>query len=118
MLFLRFYLITLFVAVSSYAAVVTMTYGGSWFTIFMNDLLAMNWPGQFNFDFMCVLALIGLWVAWRHQFSPLGLLLGLCGFLGGAFFLTVYLFVNSYLVKGDAVALLVGRERSRTMKSS
>lgn len=77
----------------------------------MGDLVAMNWPGQFNFDFMCVLAVVGLWVAWRHQFTPAGIVLGLGGFLGGAFFLTTYLFVNSYLAGGDPAVLLLGKKR-------
>lgn len=112
MLLFRLYLFALFAAVSTYAVIVTITHGGAWFGVFMGDLMAMNWPGQFNFDFMCVLAVIGLWVAWRHEFSALGLLLGICGFLGGAFFLTAYLFVNSLLVKGDPVTLLIGRGRA------
>jgi len=29
----------------------------------------MQWPGQFNLDFMCMLLLAGLWVSWRHRFS-------------------------------------------------
>ena len=99
MLLFRLFLVTLLVSVSTYAVIVTLEYGGGWFGIFMGDLIAMNWPGQFNFDFMCVLAVIGLWVAWRHEFTLPGILLGLCGFLGGAFFLTTYLFVISYLVK-------------------
>ncbi|MDF1623144.1 MAG: hypothetical protein P1V33_06730 [Pseudohongiella nitratireducens] len=111
MLLFRLFLVTLLVSVSTYAVIVTLEYGGGWFGIFMGDLIAMNWPGQFNFDFMCVLAVIGLWVAWRHEFTLPGILLGLCGFLGGAFFLTTYLFVISYLVKGDARALLLGPGR-------
>gem|GEM_PF-4932734 len=32
---------------------------------------ATGWPGQFNLDFLCMLVLFGLWVAWRHRFSGL-----------------------------------------------
>jgi hypothetical protein len=57
------------------------------------------------------LALSALWLAWRHNFSPAGLLLGLVGLFGGAFFLSAYLLIVSFRVNGDIKALLLGEAR-------
>jgi hypothetical protein len=71
----------------------------------------MQWPGQFNLDFMCMLLLAGLWVSWRHRFSVGGLLLGLVAVFGGALFLSAYLLVESFRAKGDMRRLLLGAAR-------
>ncbi len=68
----------------------------------------MAWPGQFNFDFMCLLILSGLWVAWRQKFSPAGLGLGLLAFFGGALFLSGYLLIESFRGYQSIEALLLG----------
>jgi hypothetical protein len=74
----------------------------------------MNWPGQFNADFLCLLSLSGLWLAWRHHFSPGGLAVGVLGFFGGALFLSAYLFIATLTAKGDAKVLLLGSRRARS----
>jgi len=79
--------------------------------VFFGDMRAMTWPGQFNFDFMGFLLLSGFWVAWRHRFSPGGLILGLVAILGGIMFLSLYLFVASHKSKGNVQELLMGRSR-------
>lgn len=71
----------------------------------------LAWPGQFNLDFTCMLALSGIWVAHRHQFSAPGVLLGVCAFVGGALFLSVYLLVVSFRTKGDVAAMLLGERQ-------
>jgi hypothetical protein len=38
-------------------------------------------------------------------------LLGLCAFFGGALFLSLYLFIESFRTKGDVTALLLGENR-------
>ena len=53
------------------------------FPDFFGDMSELTWPGQFNLDFMGFLSLAALWLAWRHEFSPMGLLLGVIGFFGG-----------------------------------
>jgi len=80
--------------------------------VFFGDMAAMGWPGQFNLDFLCMLVLSGLWVAWRHRFSGLGIALGLLACFGGAFFLTAYLFVVSFAARGDMQELLLGKPRA------
>ena len=81
------------------------------FHSFFGDMAAMGWAGQFNADFICFLVLSALWVSWRHEFSPAGLALAVPAFFGGAFFLSIYLFIVSFSAK-DVTALLVGPGRA------
>lgn len=89
----RILLALILVAITSYTAVVAANHGMNLFPAFFGDMAKMGWPGQFNLDFMCMLALSGLWVAWRHEFSPSGVGLGIMAFLGGALFLSLYLLI-------------------------
>ena len=112
MLALRISLVTILVVLSGYTAVVISNHGWNLLEVFFGDMREMAWPGQFNLDFMGFLALSAVWTAWRHHFSPLGLLLGLVAFFGGMAFLTIYLLITSYTVKGDVKALLLGSQRA------
>lgn len=108
---LRVALVIIFASIAAYTSVVISHHGMGLFTVFFGDMAKMEWPGQFNLDFMCMLLLSGLWVSFRHRFSATGLLLGVCAVLGGATLLSLYLFVESLRVKGDVTALLLGRAR-------
>ena len=77
-------------------------------SVFFGDNGEMAWPGQFNLDFMFMLTLSATWVAWRHQYSAGGLALAFLAAVGGSAFLSVYLLVMSFRVKGDAYALVLG----------
>ena len=112
MILFRTFLLLFLVALSGYTALVIADHGWNLLAVFFSDLSAVNWPGQSNFDFMGFLALSALWTAWRHQFSISGLVLGLIAFFGGMMFLTIYLLVASYQVKGDLKALLLGPQRA------
>ena len=94
-----------------YTGFVGATQGWNFMPVFFNDILAVKWPGQFNLDFSCLLLLSGLWLAWRHRFSPTGITLGLLAMLGGAPLLCTYLFITSIQVRGDVKALLLGQAR-------
>ncbi len=108
----RALLVVIFLVISTYTAVVIAAHGMGLFAVFFGDKAKLGWPGQFNLDFMFMLAFSALWVSWRHQFSPGGLALGLLAFLGGAPFLCVYLFVTSFAAKGDPRVLLLGEARA------
>ena len=108
----RTILVLIFVAISGYTAVVIANHGMGLLPIFFQDMAAMEWPGQFNLDFMCFLVLSALWVAWRHRFSVGGLMMGLLAFFGGALFLSAYLFIESFSVKGNFNHLLLGQGRT------
>lgn len=105
----RIVLALMFLAISGYTAVVVTHHGLDLFSVFFGDMAKLRWPGQFNLDFMCLLALSALWVSYRHRFRPIGLLLGLGAFIGGVSFLSVYLLVESVRTRGDVPALLGAR---------
>jgi hypothetical protein len=101
-----------FVAITGYTGVVAWNHGLDLFSVFLGDMARLGWPGQFNLDFTCMLALSGLWVSWRHRFRAAGVLLGLVAFFGGILFLSAYLFVESFRAKGDVASLLLGENRA------
>jgi hypothetical protein len=109
----RVLLFTLFTVVVGYTVFVVAEHGFGLFPIFFGDIAKMGWPGQFNVDFSSFLVLSGFWLAWRNQFSPAGLALGILGFFGGAPVLTAYLFFASFSAKGDVAELLLGKARAR-----
>jgi hypothetical protein len=107
----RTLLIVLWLIIAGYTAIVISNHGPGLLEVFFGDMAAMGWPGQFNLDFMSLLALSGLWVAWRHRFSGAGLALGALAFVGGGLFLTAYLLVVSFQARGDINEVLLGKTR-------
>ena len=112
MLGFRIFMAIIFVAIVIYTTATISNHGWDLLPVFFGDMLAMTWPGQFNFDFMTFLLLSGFWVSWRHRFSAKGILLGLAAVFGGMLFLSLYLFIASYLSKGNAQELLMCRSRA------
>ena len=104
----RAFLVFLWLVLSAYTAVVVSHHGMGLLPVFFGDILSLTWPGQFNLDFMFMLALSALWVSWRHQFTAGGLALGVLAFFTGASFLMVYLFILSYQSRGDMREVLLG----------
>lgn len=104
----RLLLGTILLVVLPYTGVVIAIHGLNLLPVFFGDMAQMGWPGQFNLDFMCMLMLSGLWVAWRHRFSPGGLALGFLAFCFGAPFLSAYLLIASVQAGGDMRAVLMG----------
>jgi hypothetical protein len=112
MVYFRVFLALILVVLSGYTAIVISNHGMNLLPVFFGDIAKVGWPGQFNLDFLGFLSLSALWTAWRHHFSPFGLVLGVFAFFGGMGFLTIYLLVASFQVKGDVKALLLGPERA------
>ena len=108
---LRIYLSIIFVVILGYTSVTIANHGMNLLPVFFCDMATMAWPGQFNLDFMFMLTLSGLWVAWRHQFTPGGLALGLLAFFGGAMFLSTYLLILTSRDR-DVRRLLLGPGRA------
>jgi len=52
-----------------YTLAVIPQHGINLLPVFLGDVFAVNWSGQFNLDFASYLLLSGLWVAWRGGFS-------------------------------------------------
>jgi hypothetical protein len=107
----RGFLVIIFVSLLGYTGTVVSTSGINLFPVFFGDMAKLEWPGQFNLDFMFMLSLAGLWVWWRHRFSAPGLLLGLGALFGGSLFLSAYLLIESVRVQGNMKALMLGRSR-------
>ena len=84
--------------------------------LFFAAIGEMGWQGQFNVDFSCFLILSGLWVAWRNNFSTVGLVLAPVASFGGALFLSAYLLIVSFQVRGDIAALLMGSRRAAALR--
>ena len=117
MMLFRLLLVLIFTAIALYTGVVVTHHGFNLLPVFFGDMAGLAWPGQFNLDFMCMLALSGLWVAWRHRFGTAGIALGLVAFFGGALFLSAYLLVESVRTGGSVEALLLGQRRDTRQPS-
>lgn len=109
---LRALLWTMLVALTGYTGVVISSHGWNLLPVFFGDIATMAWPGQFNLDFLFMLTLSGIWVAWRHRFSMAGIALGVLAFFGGALFLTIYLLIAISQAHGDPNTLLLGSSRA------
>jgi len=108
----RLLLIAIIATVGFYTALVIADHGWGLLPMFFGDIVKMGWPGQFNMDFLSFLILGSVWLIWRHQFSPLGLIFGMLIFAGGAPFLCTYLLVASFRANGDIRILLLGEKRA------
>ncbi|MBF2055391.1 MAG: hypothetical protein IGS03_18230 [Candidatus Sericytochromatia bacterium] len=95
--------------VTVYTGLTIAGHGWNFLPVIFSDLFQLNWTGQFYLDFICYLMLSGLWVAWRHQFSLQGILLGLSAACGGLLFLAPYLMIVS-LQEKSFKNILVGRQ--------
>lgn len=104
----RFFLIAVFATVLVYTFNVGNTQGWIFFTPFLNDIVAMNWAGQFNVDFSFFLIFTGLWIAWRNKFNATGIGLGLFTLVGGIPFVSVYLFILSLKKNATIKEMLIG----------
>jgi hypothetical protein len=106
MLLIRLLCVVIFVSLAVYTAPVFAA-EPNLFPAFFGAIAGGGWQGQFNLDFLFMLTLSGLYVSWRHRFTGAGLALAVLAFLGGAMFLSVYLFVQSFRAS-DVRTLLVG----------
>jgi hypothetical protein len=103
----RAWLALILVVVGAYTAIVINDHGLNLFPYFFGDMAKLGWPGQFNLDFMFMLSLSALWVAWRNSFSGVGIALGIAAFNLGAPFLAAYLLWLLARTKGDLRAALM-----------
>ena len=108
----RAFLVMIFVALTLYTISVVLHFGVDIAPLFFGSIAGLDWAGQFNLDFLCFLILTALWVAWRHDFSVGGLLLGVVAINLGAIFLSAYLLIALAQVRGDLPGLLLGARRA------
>lgn len=104
----RALLVGMTLALAFYTVMVISHAGWNLFPAFFGDVAKAEWAGQFDLDFSCYLLLSGSWIAWRHRFTPTGIVLGLLGAVGGTLVLGPYVLVESFRAKGEVRALLLG----------
>lgn len=112
MILFRGFIATILPAFVIYTSVMIFQYGWRLVPIFFGDIFAVNWRGQFNADFMAMLALSALWVAWRNQFTAKGVTLAVLAFFGGAPFLCIYLLILSRMHERHLPTILLGGNES------
>jgi hypothetical protein len=107
----RFLLALILGVLVVYTGIVMANHGPGLLPIFFGDMLKMGWPGQFNLDFMFMLTMSALWIAWRHRFSGTGIVLACLAFFGGSLFLAIYLLMLSWQTNSDMKRVLLGDSR-------
>ncbi|MEO5865763.1 MAG: hypothetical protein ABIS14_13045 [Sphingomonas sp.] len=110
----RVLLVVLLLWLGGYTISVSVHHGLNLLPVFFGDLAAMAWPGQFNADFLTFLSLSAAWVAWRHHFSAVGLVLAMLAFFAGGLFLCIYLLVLGARPGADLPTILLGERRAST----
>lgn len=108
----RFVAAILTAALAVYTVFAVANEGPNFVPMFLNDLTALGWTGQIFLDLVCYTTLSGLWIAWRHDFSPLGLVLGLIAVPGAWLFFGPYVLIASIAAEGDLVSLALGPTRA------
>ena len=86
--------------------------GWNLFTIFLANVTALNWNGQFNLDFSCYLMLSGLWIMWRNRFTPAAIIGGAFAMVAGILAFAPYLLYLLVAEKGNLEKVLLGKNQS------
>lgn len=104
----RVIMVFVLLGLSSYTLATGLSHGWNFLPVFLGDLRAVSWQGQFNFDFLTFLLLTGFWVAWRNGFSFAGIALGGLVACFGMLVLAAYVLFLSFRTGGDMLILLLG----------
>jgi NADH:ubiquinone oxidoreductase subunit 2 (subunit N) len=107
---LKVLLAIMLLGVGMYTIQAFQTDGADLFSIFIQQVFALGWPGQFNLDFSCYLILSALWILWRNEFRPLAYLLALAAMVGGILFFASYLLVLLQKHNGRVVKILLPKK--------
>jgi|688.fasta_scaffold1852417_1 hypothetical protein len=92
----------------TYTFLVFQKEGADLFSVFTNNLLSLNWSGQFNLDFMCYLILSGFWIIWRNKYSSKSIPLGLAAMVLGIVLFAPYILWLTNKENGDLKRVLIG----------
>jgi uncharacterized membrane protein (DUF485 family) len=85
-----------------------VAHGWNWPAIAINDLLALNWRTQFDFDFIIHLLLLASWVVWREGANARAYLFGFLSIVMGGMFSFPYIIYATYKASGKPRALILG----------
>lgn len=101
--------IILTAVIAAYTGYVISTEGLGLFQVFIADIIALNWSGQFNLDFSLYLLLSALWIMWRSKFDTASIIIGLvAGVLGMVIFAPYFYYLLSR-ENGDLKRVLLGK---------
>jgi hypothetical protein len=78
------------------------------FSIFIDNMLSLNWNGQFNLDFSCYLTLSGLWIMWRNKFDLSAIIFGVIAMILGIIVFAPYILYLLAVEKGNLKNVLIG----------
>lgn len=84
------------------------TEGANLFSVVRNNVLSLNWSGQFNLDFLCYLTISGLWIMWRNEFSRKSIIVGIVAMILGIVFFAPYFLWLMNKENGNLKRVLVG----------
>lgn len=107
---LRLYLICAWTALVAFTAFVAGRDGLGLLPVFFGANAEGHWPGQFNADFLTLLALSALWTGWRNGWTARGWALAVLAFFLGGGFLMAYLLILLHREQGDLRRVLLGSQ--------
>ena len=105
---LRIMLVTSTVAIYALTVIAIMSQGWNWPAVAINDLLALDWRTQFDFDFIIHLLLLASWVVWREGANANAYVFGLLSIIMGGMFSFPYIILATYKARAKPRALLLG----------
>ncbi|MCG9899353.1 MAG: hypothetical protein MH132_05090 [Hydrotalea sp.] len=91
-----------------YTLIAFQNEGANLFNVFIKNIAAFSWSGQFNLDFLSYLILSGLWIMWRNKFTVKSILIGLIASVLGIVFFALYLLWLTNKEDGDLKRVLIG----------
>ncbi|NBL64080.1 hypothetical protein GV828_02565 [Flavobacterium sp. NST-5] len=106
--FLNILLASMAIIVGVYTIFTMQKKGASLFQIFISNITALSWNGQFNLDFSCYLMLSGIWIMWRNKFSTSSIIFAPFAMVIGIIVFAPYLLFLLYKENGDLKKLIVG----------
>ena len=104
--------LAMFLGMVVYTVAVGQNHGWDFVSPFLSDLGAVNWSGQFNFDFGCYLIASTVWFLWRNEFTGASLAMAPLILTGGMLAFSAYLFYLTFRVDGRIDVLLIGAGRA------
>ncbi len=96
------------IAIYTLTVIAIKSQGWNWPAIAINDLLALNWRTQFDFDFIIHLLLLALWITWRGGATAKAYLFGFLSIFMGGMFSFPYIIFATYKAKAKPRELLLG----------
>ena len=107
----RILLVVATVGIYLFTIVAVVTQGLNWPAIALQDLTALNWRTQFDFDFIVHLLLLACWIVWREGANVRAYLFGILSVVMGGMFSFPYILYATYEARGEPGVLLLGKNK-------